>query len=180
MGCSWSCHLVCTRGREIALEPVQARQLPLGASSPLIHQLFSEGCGWKGWWWCCNWEVECEIYSEIQHFWGTHVWDVCGKYRLLAKNNFSRVGGFIMHPSEENVEFTKANKKVLSWVVEAWAVVMIWRSWCKFCKLDCEQISWEGRAEFDSNRPCCWHVFLPLKCKQTEGNFCCLVHIRLL
>lgn len=30
-----------------------------------------------------------------------------------------------MHPSEENVEFTKANKKVLSWVVEAWAVVMI-------------------------------------------------------
>lgn len=49
-----------------------------------------------------------------------------GKYRLLAKTNFtSTIGDFIVHPSEENVEFTKAIKKALSWVFEASAVVMI-------------------------------------------------------
>lgn len=50
LGCPWSCHLVCTCERGIALVPVQARQLLLGASSPLIHQLITGGCGWKGWW----------------------------------------------------------------------------------------------------------------------------------
>lgn len=48
-----------------------------------------------------------------------------GKYRLLAKTNFTSIGDFIVHPSEENVEFTKAIKKALSWVFEASAVVMI-------------------------------------------------------
>lgn len=107
LGCPWSCHLVCTCERGIALVPVQARQLLLGASSPLIHQLITGGCGWKGWWWCCSWEVECEIYSEIQYCLGTRLGCV---YRLLAKKKKKfhkhwRLG--IVHPSEENVEFSQ-------------------------------------------------------------------------
>lgn len=45
---------------------------------------------------------------------GMCVW----KIQVVSKKRFASTGAFVV-PSGENVEFTKATKKALSWIVES-------------------------------------------------------------